>query len=149
MSIGEHCNRNVVSAVRETTVAEAAGLLRQNHVGSVIIVDEVGGQRIPVGIVTDRDIVVEVVAAGLDPQLVKLGDLIVGPLTTISEDATYTDAIREMSLRGVRRMPVVSATGALVGIVAVDDILHRLATPLAALSDLAARGRRFEAMTRK
>jgi CBS domain-containing protein len=149
MSIGEFCNRSVVSASRETSVVEAASLMRQHHVGTVIIVDEVDGQPMPVGIVTDRDIVVEVVAAGLDPQMLKVGDLMLGPLVTISEDATYTETIREMSLRGIRRMPVVGKAGTLVGIITVDDVLHHLATPLAALSDLAGRSRRFEAVTRK
>jgi len=148
MSIGEFCNRSIVSASRETSVVEAASLMRQHHVGTVIIVDEVDGQPMPVGIVTDRDIVVEVVAAGLDPQQLKIGDLMIGQLVTIDEDAGYAETIREMSLRGIRRMPVVGKAGALVGIITADDILRHLANPLAALSDLAGRSRRFEAMTR-
>jgi len=149
MSIGEFCNRDVVSVSRDTPVVAAAGLMRQHHVGTVLVVDQVDGDRMPVGIVTDRDIVVEVVAAGLDPQLLKVGDLMLGQLSTIDESAGYAETIREMSLRGIRRMPVVRSTGALVGIITADDILHHMASPLAALSDLAGRSRRFEAMTRK
>jgi len=149
MSIGQHCNRNVVTVARDTPVVEAAGLMREHHVGTVLVVDQAGDDRMPVGIVTDRDIIVEVVAAGLDPKLLKVGDIMVGHLVTIDEDAGYTETIREMSLRGIRRIPVVSSTGTLVGIITADDILHHLASPLAALSDLAGRSRRFEAMTRK
>jgi CBS domain-containing protein len=149
MSIGQFCNRNVVTVSRDTPVVEAAGLMRQHHVGTVLVVEQAGDERKPVGIITDRDIVVEVVAPGLDPQLLKVGDLMTGQLAAIDEDAGYTETIREMSLRGFRRMPVVCKTGALVGIITADDILHHLASPLAALSDLAGRSRRFEAMTRK
>jgi len=101
-----------------------------------------------VGVVTDRDIVVEVVAAGLDPKVIKLGDLVLGTLTTIEESASYSETVRRLAIKGVRRMPVVDATGGLVGIITLDDILHQLAAPLAALSELAGRGRRFEAVSR-
>ncbi|HEV8096045.1 MAG TPA: CBS domain-containing protein, partial [Burkholderiales bacterium] len=55
MAISEFCHRNVVCATRETTVTEAANLMRQHHIGDVIIVETRGGKRVPVGIVTDRD----------------------------------------------------------------------------------------------
>jgi CBS domain-containing protein len=96
--------------------------------------------------VTDRDIVVEVVAAGLDPKLIKLGDRIIRPLTTAKEGAGYAETVRLMSLKGVRRMPVVDADGALVGIITLDDMLRQLVVPLAALSELAGRSRRYEAV---
>ena len=149
MTIGQYCNRQIISVARETSVAQAAVLMREHHVGTVIVADDVSSRRVPVGIITDRDIVVEVVATGLDAQRLTVGDLMVGELVTIDEEAGFAEAIREMSLRGIRRMPVVSKGGALVGIITLDDVLHHLATPLAALSDLAGRSRRFEAMTRK
>jgi CBS domain-containing protein len=73
MPITEFCVRNVVCGSRETTVVDAAALIRKRHVGNVIVIDQIGDKRVPVGIVTDRDIVVEVVAAGLDPKLIKPG----------------------------------------------------------------------------
>jgi CBS domain-containing protein len=149
MTIGQYCNREIISVARETSVVQAAALMREHHVGTVIVADDVSSRRVPVGIITDRDIVVEVVATGLDAQRLTVGDLMVGELVTIDEEAGFAEAIREMSLRGIRRMPVVSKGGALVGIITLDDVLHHLATPLAALSDLAGRSRRFEAMTRK
>jgi CBS domain-containing protein len=148
MPITEFCIRDVVCGSRDTSVADAAALMRRRHVGNVIVVDLIDGKRVPVGIVTDRDIVVEVVAAGLDPKLIKLDDLIVGQLATVEEDASYAETARRLSIKGVRRMPVVDAAGGLVGIITLDDMLRQLAAPLAALSELPGRSRRYETLTR-
>lgn len=76
LCIGKFCNRNVGCASRDTTIVEGAHLMRRNHVGDVIVVDAMDEGRRPIGIVTDRDIVVEIISAGLDPNLVKLADLL-------------------------------------------------------------------------
>ena len=148
MFIGQMCNRNVVSARRETSIAEAAQIMRKFHVGNVIVVEPVGGGDRPIGIVTDRDMVLEVLAQGLDPAKVTLGDLVTQSLVTIEEHADYMDAIHLMVSRNVRRLPVVSAGGLLAGIVALDDVVRALALPLAELSDLSARGRKRELQQR-
>jgi CBS domain-containing protein len=148
MPITDFCVRNVVCGLRGMPVVDAAALMRHRHVGDIIVIDQVGDKRVPVGIVTDRDIVVEVVAAGLDPKSIRLGDLVVGTLSTIAESAGYAETVRLLAIKGVRRMPVVDAAGGLVGIITLDDMLHQLAAPLAALSELAGRGRRFEAVSR-
>jgi len=129
MPISEFCHRDVVCATRETTVTEAANLMRQHHIGDVIIIEMRGGKRIPVSIVTDRDIVVEVIAAGIDPRLLKLVDLRLAPLVTVGESASYAETVSRMSAEGVRRMPVVGADGALAG--------------------ASGRGRELETLTRK
>jgi len=149
MSIREICNRSVVCATSDTTAVDAAKLMRQHHIGNVVVVDRQDGDRTPLGVVTDRDLVVEVVAAGLDPAVLKLGDLLVGRLVTAEESTSYAETIRIMALHGVRRLPVVNGAGFLVGIVSVDDLLPQLASPLAALADLAGRSRRYEMQTRK
>ena len=149
MTIGDFCVRNVVCTGRDATVSEAAALMRQHHVGNVIVVDEGPDGRIPVGIVTDRDIVIEVVAAGIDARAIKVGELTQRAVATVREDTGYAEAVRLMSANGVRRMPVVDAKGVLVGVIATDDILHQLVAPLVALSDLAVRGRHFEMQTRR
>ena len=145
MCIGNFCNRNVVCATCDTTIVEAAHLMRLNHVGDVIIVDDADGERRPIGIVTDRDIVVEVISAGLDPNLVKLGDLLLRPLVTVEDSTGYAETVHLMTAKGVRRMPVVNGAGLLVGIITLDDVLHQLAVPLTELSELAIRERRHEA----
>jgi CBS domain-containing protein len=149
MSISEFCVRDVVCTTRTATIAKAAALMRQFHVGDVLVVDEVDGRKLPVGIVTDRDIVIEVVAAGVDPRLLKVGDLLQRPIVTVTEDRSYGDTIRLMTVNGVRRMPVVDRNGDLVGIISVDDMLRQLAVPLAALAELPDRSRHLEMQTRK
>ena len=149
MTIGDFCVRNVVSTGRGATVNEAAALMRQHHVGNVVVVEDGPDGTIPVGIVTDRDIVIEVVAAGLDARSITVGELTQRPVATVREDTGYAETVRLMSANGVRRMPVVNAKGVLVGIIAADDILHQLVAPMVALSDLAVRGRHFEMQTRR
>lgn len=149
MCIGKYCNPGVVSASRDTTVLEATHLMRHHHVGDVVIVDEVDGGRRPIGILTDRDIVVEVVSHGLDPAVIELGDLQLGPLITARERAEYAETAHAMVEHGVRRMPVIDDAGLLVGIITLDDILHQLAQPLAALSGVSMRERSQECQTRR
>ncbi len=148
MSISEFCTHNVVCATRDTTALEAARLMRHHHVGDVVIVDETEGVRRPLGILTDRDLVVEVMAGGVDPGAVKLGELVLRAPVTVDQDASYADTVRLMAVNGVRRMPVVAPGGALLGIITLDDMLRQLTSPLAALADLAGRARSFEAQTR-
>jgi CBS domain-containing protein len=149
MSIGEACNRNVVSARAGTSIAEAAAMMRREHVGDVVVVEPRNGADVPIGIVTDRDIVIEVVAAGINPAAVTLGDLLPHRLEAIDERETAADAIRRMSAEGVRRLPVVDLGGTLVGIVTVDDLLPHIATQLAALAEVAKRGRSLETSVRR
>ncbi len=149
MTIKEFCVRDVVSVARTDTITTAAALMREHHVGDVVVVDDTGGRRVPVGIVTDRDIVVEVIAAGVDPRSLKVGDLLQRAVVTVREDRSYTDTVRRMTQHGIRRVPVVDAQGTLVGIVAADDMLRQLAVPLAALSELPRRERHVEVQVRK
>lgn len=139
MAIGELCNREVIIVAPETTIGEAARLMRQHHVGDVVVVAEEDGRRKPVGIVTDRDVVVEVVATGLDPATLTVGDIMVPDLATVQEKTGVFEAIRYMRDQGVRRMPVVGEDGSLVGILALDDLLELLAEELGALSRLVTR----------
>ena len=148
MCIGKFCNPYVVSAPRETTVLEAAHLMRHNHVGDIVVVDEAEGRKRPVGIVTDRDIVVEVVCLGLDASAIRLGDLQLQPLVTARDRAGYAETVHAMVEHGVRRVPVVDDAGVLVGIITLDDVLRQLAIPLAELSGLSLRERAHEASAR-
>jgi CBS domain-containing protein len=102
-----------------------------------------------VGIVTDRDLVVEVMAGGVDPRELKLGELVLRSPVTIDKNASYAETVRLMAVNGVRRIPVVGEGGVLVGIITADDMLRQLTSPLAALSDLVGRARAFEAQTRR
>jgi CBS domain-containing protein len=149
MPIGELAIRQVVVASRETSVLDAAKLMRQHHVGDVVITDQIGGRRVPVGIVTDRDLVLEVLAQEVDPAKLSVGDIITGDLTTVKDYEGVFQTIQVMRAKGARRIPVVDNEGALVGIVSVDDFVELLAEELGELSKLISREQRQEAETRR
>jgi len=131
MNIGEICNREVVFAHRDTRLVEAARLMREHHVGSLVIVVDRLSERVPVGILTDRDIVVAVVAKELDARGLTVGDVInAGGVLVVREQDSLPDALRLMREKGVRRVPVVTKSGALAGIVAIDDVLELVADEL-------------------
>ena len=148
MPIGEVCVRDVVVADRSTTVQEAARLMRQHHVGNVVVVDALNGHRTPTGIVTDRDIVIGVVATSLNPAVFTLGDLVMQPLVTAREDQGIFETIQQMRAKGIRRMPIVDLQDDLVGIVSVDDLVQLLAEELSELGRLISREQAREMKTR-
>lgn len=130
MNIGEICNRIVVVAGRGTSLVEAARLMREHHVGSLVVVDEAARGRVPAGILTDRDIVVSVVAGEADPRTLTAGEVMATDLVTVRETESIFDGLGLMRRHGVRRVPVVAADGTLVGIVTVDDVLEIVAEQL-------------------
>lgn len=123
MRVAEYCTKEVAVAAGDTGIAEAARRMRADHVGDLVVVSESEGQRRPVAIVTDRDLVIEVMAAGIDPETVTLGDLPSRELAVAAGDDDLMDTLQRMRELGVRRMPVVDANGLLTGILAVDDVL--------------------------
>ena len=149
MPIGEICNRDVVIVQPGSTAREAARLMRQHHVGDVVVVEERGGKRVPVGIVTDRDLVVEIVAPELDPSAITVGDIMAQDVATVKENTGIFEAIQYMRSKGVRRLPVVDGSGGLVGILALDDLLELLAEELLALSKLVKYEQKKETMNRR
>jgi CBS domain-containing protein len=149
MPIGEICNREVVIVQRETTTSEAAKLMRQHHVGDVVVVEDRGGAKIPVGIVTDRDLVVEIMAPEIDQFVITVGDIMVPELATVRENAGIFEAIEYMRAKGVRRVPVVSDSGGLIGILALDDLLQLLAEELLALAKLVGNEQTRETISRR
>ena len=123
--------------------------MRRYHIGDVVVIDQTDGKPVPIGMLTDRDIVVEVVAAGVDPREITVGDLLTRQLEVIEAHESDSDALRRMSAAGVRRLPVVDRDGVLLGIVSVDDLLPPLALQLDAVAELSRRGRSVEARIRK
>lgn len=133
LTTGEICTRSVSFALRATPLTGAARLMRENHVGCLVVVDEVAGQRIVVGMLTDRDIVTAVVASDLDPGALNVGEVMSTDLVTVREDDSLIDLMRTMRRKGVRRIPVVGGQGELVGVVALDDVLDILSQELGLL----------------
>lgn len=137
MRIGEICTVQAISCTRDETVQGAALLMRKHHVGDLIVVDQPDGERVPVGILTDRDIVVSVIALALDPASLLVGDVMSDDLLVAGEDDDVYETIEKMRFRGIRRVPVVAGSGSLTGIVSVDDLLEFLADEMGELSRIA------------
>ena len=148
-NIRELCTREVVVATRDTTVAAAAKLMRHHHVGTIVVCDRLnGGKRTPVGIVTDRDIVVEVVAPELHAGTITVGDIMGQALITARETEGVLQVLEIMRYKGVRRLPIVRDDGHLVGIVSIDDLLGTLAEELSDIAKIVAREQAQEAASR-
>jgi CBS domain-containing protein len=149
MTVGQICNRVVVFAYRNTPLPDAARLMRENHIGSLVIVDESDRGRVPVGMLTDRDIAIAVVAQALDPRTLTAGEVMSGELVTANEQDDMLDTLQRMRRRGVRRVPVLGANGTLAGIVTLDDLLELVAEQLGDVVKAIATEQSREARTRK
>lgn len=149
MTVGQICNRVVVFAFRNTPLPDAAKLMRDNHIGSLVIVDESDRGRIPVGMLTDRDIAIAVVAQALDPRTLTAGEVMSGELVTANEQDDMLDTLQRMRRRGIRRVPVLTAAGTLAGIVTLDDLLELVAEQLGDVVKAIATEQSREARTRK
>jgi CBS domain-containing protein len=149
MDAGEICKRDVVVAYRDMPLTEAAQLMRERHVGSLVVVVDRASERVPVGILTDRDIVVAVVAKALDPRALKVGDVMTGGVFVVREQDGPAEVLRAMRENGVRRVPVVTRGGALAGILAIDDLLELMSDELIDFVRTFARERVRESRTRR
>jgi CBS domain-containing protein len=149
MLLKEICTTDVVSCGRDATLLEVARLLRGKHTGDVVVVDDPEGERIPAGLITDRDIVVKVLGAGRNPGEVTAGQLMHTPLITASEDEDSSVAVARMRVHGVRRLPVIGPGGGLAGIVTLDDLLRLVVGDVSALLAIVAKERDVEQRTVK
>jgi CBS domain-containing protein len=149
LTTGEICTRSVTIAFRKTPLDGAARLMRENHVGCLVVVDEVAGKRIVVGLLTDRDIVTGVVANNLAPGTLHVEDVMTADLVTVREEDSLIDVMRTMRHKGVRRVPVVGQQGDLIGIVALDDVLDILTQEMGLLVGAIEREGERERMMRR
>jgi CBS domain-containing protein len=148
MLIGDICTREVVQCDRTTSASDVAQLMRHSHVGDVVVVDQPNGKKVAIGVVTDRDLVVQIMAAERDPLTTTAGDIMGPDLVTVGERNTIHETAELMRLKGVRRIPVVDEDGGLLGIVALDDLLTEIGEELALLGKVFARGQVQEERTR-
>jgi CBS domain-containing protein len=136
MKLKDLCVLDVACCNRAVTIAEAARLMRQYHTGDLVVTDDSDGTREPIGIVTDRDIVMDVVAKGRDPDRTQVGEVMTAPLVVASGSEDVDTAIERMRTQGVRRLPIVDDDGTILGILTLDDFYRALAehtTQLAAI----------------
>jgi len=144
MSIGYVCNRDVVILNRKTPINEAVQVMREHHVGNVVVVEEGSKGRIPVGILTDRDVLLSVVARQIEMAALVADDVMSTDLLCAREEQEVLDVIECMREHGVRRVPVVDAEGSLVGIVTLDDLIGIVAQEMAGLLGVITRQQKKE-----
>ena len=147
MLIDSFCVLDVAVCSPRATALEAAQIMRRKHTGDLVVVDD--DQVNPVGVITDRDIVLEVLAKGLDPAQTTVGSLIGTPVVIAHSHEDSTAVLERMRVHGVRRVPVVGNEGRLAGIVTVDDMLKRLAADASLLMEIVAKGQCHETRTRR
>lgn len=136
MHIGQICTRSLVTCTSDTTAAQLALKMRDQHVADVIVVEDRGHRLVPIGLVTDRDLVVKVMARGDDPAKVHAADVMHAELETALDSELVYDAIWHMRKRQILRLPIVDTHGALVGVLTADDVAEFLASELTEVSRL-------------
>ena len=133
LNAGDVCNRIVTIASREMTLVQAAQLMRDHHVGCLVVVEEAGAARPVIGILTDRDIVTAVVAQEVDPATLHVEDVMTADVVTALETDSVMDLLGLMRRKGLRRIPITTPERALVGLVTLDDLLQVQAEQLRAM----------------
>jgi len=119
MSLKAFMTKEITALPSTATVLDAAKFMTDMNVGSIIVTDN----NRPRGLVTDRDVVAKVIAQGKDSRSIKIGEIMVSPVVTISEDKDIIDATQIMSAHGIRRLPVTGSNGKLAGVISLDDVL--------------------------
>lgn len=147
MLLDSFCVLDVACCSPQTMAVEAAQMMRRHHTGDLVVVDDTRTE--PLGVITDRDLVVEVLAKGLDPAMTTVGTLIRTPVVIARSDEDSTAVLERMSAQGVRRIPVVGKNGKLLGIVTVDDMVKHLAEDANLLTQIISREQIREARTRR
>jgi predicted transcriptional regulator len=144
MDVNSVANHNVSMVEPHTSIVDAAAQMRAEHVGDLIVVAHRGGRRVPIGILTDRDIVTSVVAKGVSPNNVTVADAMTGEPLTVRGDNGLGFALSEMRRVGVRRAPVIDENDGLVGVISIDDIVDHLAVHLGHIADIVRLGQHAE-----
>ena len=134
MTIGAICTRRVITVDREIDIAAAAGVMRENHIGYLIVTDARSGGSTPIGVITDRDMVVKVLAKDVDPHTLAVGDVMTpDPLIAADYDG-ISETLSRMRRLGVRRVPVVGVGGKVSGVLSIDDVVDHLVGQLSDVS---------------
>lgn len=150
MNIAKICKRDVVTVTPRTDLVAAAQLMREKHVGFLVVVEPEANAQYgrPVGVLTDRDIVISVVARGADPTLLTAADVMNREPVMADELDQVDQALRTMRRMGVRRLPVVGSRGMLTGVVALDDVIDVLAAEIGEISGAVRNEQRIEGVMR-
>jgi CBS domain-containing protein len=133
MNLSELCQRDILSLSAEASVRKAAEMMRTHHVGALALTDPEDPSRV-VGVVTDRDLVVHLLAQDRTPQEQNIGAFSTAHLIRVPGTATVHEAIQAMNQHGVRRIFVTEPNGRLMGLLSLDDVLTQLSQELGGLA---------------
>lgn len=136
MKIGEICSRDVQVARAGMALAEAAKEMMRHDIGALVVIESRGLSSVPIGMLTDRDILCGQLSRRADIHCLNVGDVMTAEPLTLDEDFDVDEAIRRLSARGIRRAPVVNRAGDLVGVVSFDDLFPVVARNLESVAHL-------------
>jgi CBS domain-containing protein len=134
MKVGQYCKRSVVAIADNADVIDVAQLMRERHIGFIVVYEHGDDIRRPIGVLTDRDIVLGVVAKDIDPHSVTAKDAMTRQPLVANESDDLGDALQAMRMAGIRRVPVVDERGALTGVIALDDAIELITELLCDIS---------------
>lgn len=149
MNAGSVCKRGVVTVAPTDDLVAAAHLMREKHVGYLIVAESTVHNRRVMGVLTDRDIVVAVLAQEIDAHALKVGDVMTRNPLLIDEGQSIEAVLRHMREAGVRRVPVVDRSGALTGVLSIDDVLEQIADQLINIAGSIRNEQRMERVVRQ
>jgi len=149
MNVGTLCQRNVVTVSPTDELSVAARLMRERHIGCLVVVEGSGGGAVPVGMLTDRDIVVAIIARETESGQLQVGDVMTRNPVSVLESESLSTALRQMRAIGVRRLPVVGKRGELTGLLSLDDVLDTLVSELQDVVGAIQNERRIEGEQRR
>lgn len=135
MTIGNYCKHAVITTSKNTSVFDAAKLMKQHNIGDIVVVDETNS-GMPVGIFTDRDIAIKIVAEEVDPRDLTVGDAMSQNLLVLQEHQQIQETVDMMCAKGVRRAPIIDKNNKIIGIATLDDLFLLFADQLGSLAKL-------------
>lgn len=147
LSLDQLYEKDVVCLKPDDTVYDAAREMLENHIGDIVITQEENGKTMPVGIVTDRDLVINATAKKLDPETIKLSDIMSKKVITATEDDDLTTLVRLVVDEGVSRLPIVDEAGNLAGILSSKRLFQYFAQGLCELSSISVQQQQREEST--
>jgi CBS domain-containing protein len=130
MLVSDLCTRKTIVIREEKSAYDAAKLMKQYNVGCLVVVKSQDDHNIPVGMITDRDIVIKAMLKERDPHTITVREIMSTPALTVAESTSIIDALMKMRYNSIRRVPVVNPKGQLVGILSLDDILDSISKEL-------------------
>jgi CBS domain-containing protein len=149
MTVGEMCNRAAIVVKPDATVVDAMRLMKSYHVGDLVVVEDRKDARVPIGIVTDRDIALCIADKAARLPSLRIADVMSHNLITSTDDESLAEALRKMRSFGIRRLPIVNAEGTLQGIVTFDDVVELLSEELTDLARLVASEQKRELVQKR